>query len=1380
MADYLEFTYPFFVPNQALKSNDLNRIVAYLGQQDRLTRVYLIGAGIFYGLEPSFQGGGLNISKLNISKGAGVSSEGYLFVLKEAVSYTGWIWSTLTSAQFNGIASNAPSFQVLEFTSEVPANLPKDEAGNTIPFNEETIQSKAIVLLIDNQQIERKACVNSCDGKGSDVDVKIRVFAIDPVLIPDPLHPDKKYLYNFWLCPQNAGGLAENAYFPCIRRLNVAYAIVPEGGQLPGPLPLDEMMEPADLYLAWNTVIADAISANQQSLPKALANAIAKIPGAPDQAIISQQITDTLTQLYNAAAGSTNPNVPQLQYLYDHLVDLAAAYDELKKLAPEQADTWDPDETCFPRFISLGTTEKAADGHLLGAHRMKLYRPKLPGFTNDVAGQLNLLTKRLADLLSNRFQLSPLPNQKDVRIIQPDVRITASGCKSLPLSKRAIPYYYKDREALKKDWNYELLTTGRTDGIQSYEELSLIVNADTGTVKVESLPVPPRQLLTCGGCAYDFFRVEGHLGSELSDGFKSILYLRTALNLPFTLTAVRLGGVYKTTEPPPVDPEFGEVLDQLTFHTFAARHPGLEHCGGVPKGGTFILVYGERFTDPRKEIEVHTLEKNTRGLEIQINKTQQAIGAWEADLKLIQNDPEKKKRLEALVENGKRELGQLQERLVKYQQRREILVEAFVEHFILADFCLPYSCFKAPMVEYKFVETGPVAEFVEVSRQLKADQLEITFQNKSKYAQSFKWTLTPRDGTAPSEKTTDSLADTVMFEIPANEYWLGDLQLEAFAEALQTGISSLEIEEVESKFPIADFEVQQLYYYDDGNFADIWLENRSLFYEDPIDWYLQTWENNAWVPANFDPNNPPAPTPSQPKMEQGSNIVRPDQWYHKYKLLDGENRVRVWLRATDEAGQQNWCDQVIELDPAVEFARQQIVADFAEISRTTGADGMVTIELGNRSINARSYRWSVEEAGITLISAATATNATVEVAPDRVTKVRLKAFRTTNQFLPAASTAELEIRTLQAVPTPDFAEIKRVSMGENEGWIVTFENRSSGAASYFWEITPVNPSIDPKTSDSADDTVEFHFDTDELLESLEWQVKLYASVTATATNTDPSATAILRFCPPKIIFEALKSTEPAKNALTIDFVFDENMVIEVKRSPLGGQFYLDDNSIVPTQGAEQEIAVFTFGNATPLRPNLLAPGTHILKYAFADCDTPAALIMVTVLPPGAPPVNRDAVPPPPSLTALLNRRRTQYSANCDAVGDKKLAATASFRRVQAFLLSPPGNLDKTTETFDELAKLLLASSARSGGASAAQYAVLLHNVTWYFLDKLVVESPEAVFAPALGVLRTVVPAMQQAGSDLVALRDNWQGDALKNGGNDTTIENLQSLLLNNV
>ncbi len=70
-------TYPQFAPNQVLSNQHLNDLFEYLDEQDRLTRTHLIGIGIVCGLEATY-GQGENNFGINISKGCGVTSEGYL------------------------------------------------------------------------------------------------------------------------------------------------------------------------------------------------------------------------------------------------------------------------------------------------------------------------------------------------------------------------------------------------------------------------------------------------------------------------------------------------------------------------------------------------------------------------------------------------------------------------------------------------------------------------------------------------------------------------------------------------------------------------------------------------------------------------------------------------------------------------------------------------------------------------------------------------------------------------------------------------------------------------------------------------------------------------------------------------------------------------------------------------------------------------------------------------------------------------------------------------------------------------------------------------------------------------------------------------------
>src|SRR3954465_4727802 len=73
--------YPVFEADQVLTNKHLNNMFNYIEQQDRLTRIKLIGSGIVCGLEVSFQ----ENDSISISTGCGLTSQGYLIAFCDTV-----------------------------------------------------------------------------------------------------------------------------------------------------------------------------------------------------------------------------------------------------------------------------------------------------------------------------------------------------------------------------------------------------------------------------------------------------------------------------------------------------------------------------------------------------------------------------------------------------------------------------------------------------------------------------------------------------------------------------------------------------------------------------------------------------------------------------------------------------------------------------------------------------------------------------------------------------------------------------------------------------------------------------------------------------------------------------------------------------------------------------------------------------------------------------------------------------------------------------------------------------------------------------------------------------------------------------------------------
>src|SRR5262245_6074006 len=80
---FMQDHFPVFEANQVLTSAHLNDVFNYLDEQERLTRSNLIGIGIACGLEIRLDSAS---SAIHLSRGCGVTSEGYLIVEPEDVA----------------------------------------------------------------------------------------------------------------------------------------------------------------------------------------------------------------------------------------------------------------------------------------------------------------------------------------------------------------------------------------------------------------------------------------------------------------------------------------------------------------------------------------------------------------------------------------------------------------------------------------------------------------------------------------------------------------------------------------------------------------------------------------------------------------------------------------------------------------------------------------------------------------------------------------------------------------------------------------------------------------------------------------------------------------------------------------------------------------------------------------------------------------------------------------------------------------------------------------------------------------------------------------------------------------------------------------------
>ena len=81
----LSSRYTVFEPDQVLTYDQLNSVAAYLNDQERLTRIELVGAGIVGGLRVS-----QSANKVTVTKGVGVTTDGDLLLMSADTVYASY------------------------------------------------------------------------------------------------------------------------------------------------------------------------------------------------------------------------------------------------------------------------------------------------------------------------------------------------------------------------------------------------------------------------------------------------------------------------------------------------------------------------------------------------------------------------------------------------------------------------------------------------------------------------------------------------------------------------------------------------------------------------------------------------------------------------------------------------------------------------------------------------------------------------------------------------------------------------------------------------------------------------------------------------------------------------------------------------------------------------------------------------------------------------------------------------------------------------------------------------------------------------------------------------------------------------------------------
>jgi hypothetical protein len=642
-------SYPLFKANQLLTAENLNDLGEYLDQQTRMARLCLVGAGTLCGFIPRLEG-----DTLVISKGCGVTSEGYLIHLDEDCRVGHYSEESLARSIFLGEVggSNNDIIEALE--------LFEAEQDKSTPLNAEVAKAMVVALLLECTDEKGEVCADDCDETGTQRIFKVRKFLIKP--------------------QDGLDLIGENYDAASFRDWSLEDLLVGRYGMADlylerfGYTAADDELETDLTTITSYEIFLKHYSAIIEDAAKRIAPALKRtlFMFSP---LFSRFKPIVLPDLPLERFKSTGERPLEIQYLYDHLFDLILAYDEFREVAFDLMDVCRADAGWFPMHLFLGKPLSGATELPIppAIDRTPYVQPPVYNGNRSRADAARLLFKRL-ELLIKNFS-TPIVSFEDDAL-----RIMPSRYGSAPLSARAIPYYYSDPEELRRVWNGDRHRKNRDRQTFGY----YFHRPQNGPDSYEPNP-PYDDPLVFDFEAYGFLRIEGHVGQELSFALSRVQELRRKYNLPFDIVVLKLG---EEIDDNAVDYDcdfevleaqytklrtdlrcaieqwhfmtgkqtegIRELLDKLSdklddfnydddfvaafdkvvevvhakgeakqcllgydkqafkdlhdvqrrrkeaverqtlFHKFAESHPGIEHKAGVPRGGTFILVYHER------------------------------------------------------------------------------------------------------------------------------------------------------------------------------------------------------------------------------------------------------------------------------------------------------------------------------------------------------------------------------------------------------------------------------------------------------------------------------------------------------------------------------------------------------------------------------------------------------------------------------------------------------------------------------------------------------------------------------------------------------------------------------------------------------------------
>jgi hypothetical protein len=477
----VESGYAVFEKDQVLTPEQLNSLTTYLDDQGRLTRVALLGVGIACGLWPSLDG-----NEVTLGHGVGTTTDGDLVFVGDDVVYDRYKPYDKSAPKYKPFYRDGTMIPVFEL---VPEDKDDERARPLSRFGEEDrkLEAMVAVLLVESHLHDPDICTGTdCDNRGLNALHKTRLLLLDA---------------------KSAAALAVQLDTPDGAARTPLEPVVADRVALPAALGSE-----AELAALYRKTCASI----HEDLVDALAALHKRCKSLFDELTAGDPATLWKKTLEKISGGVKDRGI---QYYYDFLKDLADSYNALLDTLFGDTTVCCPDVEAFPKHLVLGALDP---GLRSAGGRTGFYPSPMVSATAGQRAHARFLIRKL-DTLIGSFEL---PAQAA------EIRITPSAFEDRSLEQRAIPFYYAPREnfpPIHLAWSYALSKKGM-------ERYSYSYHAD----RYDAAGGARKPFASQIG-AFDFFRIEGHVGWKVLDAAQKLRDEVRRQNLPIDVETVLLG-----------------------------------------------------------------------------------------------------------------------------------------------------------------------------------------------------------------------------------------------------------------------------------------------------------------------------------------------------------------------------------------------------------------------------------------------------------------------------------------------------------------------------------------------------------------------------------------------------------------------------------------------------------------------------------------------------------------------------------------------------------------------------------------------------------------------------------------------------------------------